>query len=40
MMQYVSPYTTETVDYPDDNDNMETEIDPTQLLEMSTYQVQ
>merc|ERR1719189_2382024 len=33
-----SPYTTETVDYPDDNDNMETEIDPTQLLEMSTYQ--
>ena len=26
------------MEYTDDNDNMETEIDPTQLLEVSSYQ--
>ena len=30
--------TSHDVEYTDDNDNMETEIDPTQLLEVSSYQ--
>jgi len=33
-----SAITSHDVEYTDDNDNMETEIDPTQLLEVSSYQ--